>query len=165
VAAAGHQGELIDLRTLDLPLHGLDSASADLPNAVAWKQTMETADAVIWLTPEYTHSFTAPIKSAIDYLHAELRRKAVAVCGLSSGDLGGSRAVEQLKLVLIELHAAPIRDSVYFYDARTLFDEQGRLTEPKYVQLIDEMIVQLAWYARALRWGRDTLPSPDRQRR
>jgi NAD(P)H-dependent FMN reductase len=165
VAAAGHAGGLIDLRALDLPLHGLDPANEDLPSAVAWKQAMEAADAVVWLTPEYTHSFTAPIKSAIDYLHAELRRKPVAVCGLSSGDLGGSRAVEQLKLVLIELHAAPIRDSVYFYDARTLFDEQGQLTEPKYVTLIDEMLVQLAWYARALRWGRANLASPDRRRR
>ena len=69
-----------------------------------------------------------------------------------------------LKLVLIELHALPIRDSVYFSDARTLYDEQGRLTRPEYVQRIDEVIAQLAWYAQALRWGRANLPIPERRR-
>jgi len=125
---------------------------------------MARADAVIWLTPEYNHGYTSAVKNAIDYLHDELRRKPVAVCGLSGGMLGGARAVEQLKLVLIELHAVPIRDSVYFSDARSLFDPEGQLLRPEFIRRIDEVVAQLAWYARALKWGRANLPIPRRSR-
>jgi NAD(P)H-dependent FMN reductase len=100
----------------------------------------------------------------VDYLHAELRRKPVAVCGLSGGGLGGARAVEQLKLVLIEMHAVPIRDSVYFSDARALFDEQGALQQQNYLGRIDDMLAELIWYARVLTWGRAQVPLPVKSR-
>ena len=76
---------------------------------------------------------------------------------------GGVRAVEQLKLVLIELHALPIRGSVYFTDARSIFDDAGQLLRPEFVRRSDEVIAELAWYAAALRWGRANLPVPDRK--
>ncbi len=162
--AAGHHSELLDLRALDLPMYGRDRASDGHPSVVAFRQSLEAADGVVWLTPEYNHGYPSAIKNAIDYLHAEIRRKPVAVCGLSGGALGGVRAVEQLKLVLIELHALPIRDSVYFTDARALYDSEGNLLRPEFARRADEVLAELAWYARALRWGRANLPLPERKR-
>ena len=54
-------------------------------------------------------------------------------------------------------HGLPIRDSVYFSDARNLFDAAGTLLVPAYIRRVDDMLAELTWYARALRWGRDTL--------
>ena len=164
IAAAGCRTELIDLRALDVPAYGHDPEADASSGVFALRGMLERADAVVWLTPEYNHSFSSAVKNAIDYLHAELRRKPMAVCGLSGGQLGGARAVEQLKLVLIELHGLPIRDSVYFSDARNLFDEDGTLLVPAYHRRIDDMLGELAWYARALRWGRETLPLPQRSK-
>jgi NAD(P)H-dependent FMN reductase len=118
---------------------------------VTLRATLARSDASIWLTPEYNHSFTSAIKNAIDFLDDEIRRKPAAVCGLSGGLVGGARGVEQLKLVLIELHCVPIRDSVYFSAARTIFDPQGNLLRPEFFRRIDQVLAQLAWYARALR--------------
>ena len=162
IAAAGCRTELLDLRALDLPMYGHDPDVESGPSVLALRATLERADAVIWLTPEFNHGYSSAVKNAIDYLHGELRRKPMAVCGLSGGQLGGARAVEQLKLVLIELHGLPIRDSVYFSDARNLFDEAGTLLVPAYTRRIDDMLGELVWYARALRWGRETLPLPVR---
>ena len=162
IAAAGHATELLDLRELALSTFGRDPDADANPGVVALRAAIERADAVVWLTPEYNHGYSSPIKNAIDYLHAEPRRKPMAVCGLSGGQLGGARAVEQLKLVLIELHGLPIRDSVYFSDAANLFDADGTLLVPAFVRRIDDMLGELAWYARALRWGRETLPLPVR---
>jgi NAD(P)H-dependent FMN reductase len=145
-------------------MYGHDAASDSHPSVLTFRAAMAGADAVVWLSPEYNHGYTSAIKNAIDYLHAELRRKPVAVCGLSGGALGGARAVEQLKLVLIEMHALPIRDSVYFSDAGSLFDPEGNLLRPQFVRRIDEVLAELAWYAAALRWGRATLPIPERKR-
>ncbi len=162
--AAGHQSELVDLRELDLPIYGMDERGDDHPAAKQFQQTIAAADAVVFHTPEYNHSFTAAIKNAVDYLHSEIRRKPVAVTGLSGGALGGARAVEQLKLVLIELHALPIRGSVYFTDAASIFDAEGRLVREEFARRIDEVLAELAWYARALRWGREHVPIPQRKR-
>ena len=158
--ARGCQAPLIDLRALDLPVFGQSHGQEELPAVQALQQHVARADAVVWLTPEYNHSFTSAVKNAIDYLHGEMRRKPVAVCGLSGGGLGGARAVEQLKLVLVELHAVTIRDSVYFSDARTLFDDDGTLRRPEFVARIDDMLAELIWYAQILTWGRTHLPLP-----
>ena len=164
IEAAGCRTELVDLRALDLPVYGHFPEADSSPAVLGLRGTLEQADAVVWLTPEYNHSFSSAVKNAIDYLHAELRRKPMAVCGLSGGQLGGARAVEQLKLVLIELHGLPIRDSVYFSDARNLYDADGTLLVPEYYRRIDDMLGELIWYARALRWGRETLPLPVRSK-
>ena len=160
LARLGCQAPLIDLRALDLPIFGMSRDQDDLPAVAELKATAATADAIVWLTPEYNHGYTSAIKNAVDYLHSEIRRKPVAVCGLSGGGLGGARAVEQLKLVLIELHAVTIRDSVYFSDARNLFDQDGALQRPEYIGRIDDMLAELIWYARCLTWGRAQVPLP-----
>lgn len=129
-----------------------------------FRRLLGESQASVWLTPEYNHGYTAAIKNAIDYLHGELRRKPVLVCGLSGGAIGGARAVEQLKLVLVELHAVTIRESIYFADARTLFDHGEAPRRTSLVERIDYAIAELDWYAQALVWGRDNVPIPQRQR-
>jgi hypothetical protein len=58
----------------------------------------------------------------------------------------------------------PIRDSVYFSDARTIFDDRGALQRPEYLGRIDDMLAELAWYARVLTWGRAQVPLPVKSR-
>ena len=164
VAAAGHETALIDLKELDLPLYDEEPASEAHAGVGRLREVLARSDASVWQSPEYNHSFTSAVKNAIDYLDEELRRKPVAVAGLG-GLSGGVRAVEQLKLVLIELHALPIRGSVYFSDAASIFDPDGRLLREEVVVRIDEVLAELAWYAGALRWGRANLPIPERRRR
>ena len=160
----GCRAPLVDLRALDLPVFGMSRKQDELPSVIELKTTAAEADAIVWLTPEYNHGYTSAIKNAVDYLHHELIRKPMAVCGLSGGGLGGARAVEQLKLVLIELRAVTIRDSVYFSDARALFDQDGALQRPEYVGRIDDMLAELIWYAQVLTWGRTQVPLPAKSR-
>ncbi len=164
VAAAGHDTELLDLRDLALPMYDEEEASESHPSVTRLRETIGRSHASIWLSPEYNHSFTSAIKNAIDFLDDELRRKPIAACGLAGGVSGGIRATEGLKTVLIELHAVPIRESVHFGEARTLFDAEGALLRPEFIRRIDYMLAHLVWYARALNWGRAHLPVPERPR-
>ena len=163
IAEAGHRTQLVDLREYDLPMFDEEEASENHVGVAAFRQIIAESDAQVWLTPEYNHGYSSVVKNALDYLHGEIRRKPAAVCGLSGGGLGGARAVEQLKSVLIELHVVPIRESVYFSDARNLFDPSGALLRPEFLDRIDYVISDLAWYAQALRWARDTIPLPKRR--
>lgn len=157
VAANGHHTQQIDLRDLNLPTYDGNPSNDEHSSVQLLREIIAGADALIWLTPEYNHSFTSATKNAIDYLGRELWRKPVAVVGLSSGMLGGARAVEQLNLVLIELRAVPIRESVYFSDACALFNAEGQLLRPDFVRRIDAMLAELTWYGYVLKWGRANL--------
>lgn len=61
----------------------------------AWASRVADADAFIWVTPEYNHSFTAPLKNAIDYLVHEWRGKTVAFVSYG-GQSSGTRGVAGL---------------------------------------------------------------------
>lgn len=164
VEALGHRTHLIDLRELTLPMYDEEETTEQHPHVVRFREIMQRSDGSIWLSPEYNHAYTSAIKNAIDYLHAEIRRKPVAACGLAGGVSGGIRASEALKTALIELHAVPIRESVHFSEARTLFDHEGNLLRPEYHRRIDYVVRELEWYARALKWGRLHVPIPERPR-
>lgn len=164
VGAAGHETELIDLRDLKLPMYDEEEETDRHQAVLDFKATVARSDASIWLSPEYNHSFTGVIKNAIDHLHDELRRKPAAACGLAGGTSGGIRASEGLKTVLIEMHAVPIRESVHFSEARTIFDAEGNLLRPEFERRIDYMLADLLWYAQALGWGREHVPIPQRPR-
>lgn len=163
VARTGHQTQLVDLRELNLPMFDMEETSEQHRAVVAFRQLIAESHASVWLTPEYNHGYTSAVKNAVDYLHGEIRRKPAAVCGLSGGLIGGARAVEQFKQVLIEMHVVPIRESVYFSDAGTLFDASGALTRPELVDRIDYVISDLIWYAHTLNWGRSNVPVPERR--
>lgn len=154
--AAGHAGQLVDLKELALPFY--DEEGPQAPQVRDFLEILGRADATVWIAPEYNHAFSAAVKNAIEHVGRQLRRKPAAICGVSKGPLGGARGVQQLKLSLLDLHVAPVRGSVYFADASKLFDEEGRLLDSSISDRIDEVISELAWYARALRWGRENLP-------
>ncbi len=163
IEALGHRSVLVDLRELALPMYDEEPESEAQPGVARLRELLAESDASVWQSPEYNHSFTSAVKNAVDFVDEELRRKPVAVCGLG-GLSGGVRAVEQFKLVLIEMHALPIRDSVHFTEARTLFDAEGKLQRPEFLPRIDQMVMELAWYAQSLRWGRENVAVPQRRR-
>ncbi|WP_327155377.1 NADPH-dependent FMN reductase [Streptomyces tubercidicus] len=119
---------------------------------------VDEADAFVVITPEYNHSFPAPLKHAIDLLHSPWQAKPVGFVSYG-GISGGLRAVEQLRLVFAELHATTVRETVSFPLAGKLFDDTGRLHDPApAAQAADTLLHQLTWWAVALREARATRP-------
>ena len=88
----------------------------------------------------------------------EWRGKPVAFVSYG-GVSAGLRAVEQLRLVLAEQHAATIRDGVCFANAWNQFDEAGRLADAERAErAMATMLGQLHWWASALRSARNSVP-------
>jgi Predicted flavoprotein len=82
---------------------------------------MAAADAFVIVTPEYNHSFPAPLKNAIDWHNEQWHAKPVAFVSYG-GIAGGLRAVEQLRVVLAEVHAVTIRNTVSLHNYGVVFD-------------------------------------------
>lgn len=108
--------ELVDLAEYKLPLLGaeLTSAEQEVANVAikSWSDKMASFDGYIFITPEYNHAIGGALKNAIDFLNPELNNKAAGFVGY--GSLGGTRAHENLRLILGELQVADVRTAVTF---------------------------------------------------
>jgi NAD(P)H-dependent FMN reductase len=151
----------------DMAVDVIDLADTQLPDVLAEKPATEVtaitprlanADAFVVVTPEYNHSFPAPLKTAIDWHFKEWRAKPVGFVSYG-GISGGLRAVEQLRQVFAELHAVTVRDTVSFHGAWTQFDPESCPKDPeRYEKAAQSMLDQLAWWGQALREARAQRP-------
>ncbi|WUH89502.1 NAD(P)H-dependent oxidoreductase [Streptomyces sp. NBC_00433] len=121
--------ELVDL--LDYKLPHLDEVMPPSlgqyaqPHTLRWAEKIASFDGFVMVTPEYNHSTSGALKNAIDFLYAEWNNKAVGF--VSYGSVGGTRAVEHLRLVAGELQMADVRSQV----ALSLFTDFVNFSEFK----------------------------------
>jgi NAD(P)H-dependent FMN reductase len=87
-----------------------------------WSARVDAADAFVWVTPEYNHSFNAPLKNAIDYLNQEWQHKPVGFVSYG-GVSAGTRAVQMLKPVAAVLKLVPAVANVVIPNVGRLFDD------------------------------------------
>ena len=100
------------------------------------------------------HGYPAILKSALDATYGEWVRRPVSFVSYG-GWSGGTRAVEQLRQVVVELQMAPVRGSVVLQFAPRLFDEDGRLQNAEFFEAAaTRMLDDLAWWAAALKEAR-----------
>src|SRR5207244_3473363 len=93
-------------RRADAAHHGQYSK----PHTQAWAAKIGSFDGYVFVTPEYNHGVAGALKKAIGFLFREWNDKAAGF--VSYGGAGGARAVEQLRLVLAEVHIATVRNQV-----------------------------------------------------
>ena len=85
--------------------------------------------------------------------------KGMTLTFVSYGGIAqGLRAVEQLRLVLAELHAVTIRDTVSFHSTAGVFDSNGDPSDPASAVAAKTLIDQLLWWATALKSARAAQP-------
>ena len=146
--------ELIDIRDLRFTIDDAGEAIKD----AQFSATINRADGLILVVPEYNHSFPGLLKHVLDTNLQEYIHKAVGVCGVSAGPFGGARMIQSLLPVLRELGLVTIFWDVYFGNARTLFDPAtGNITDPAYAGRVKKFLDELVWMARVLRFGRESL--------
>ena len=106
--------EIVDLLAYDLPL--LDEPMPPAmgkytkPHTMAWSAKIAAFDGYVFVTPEYNHGPSGALKNAIDFLYREWNNKAAGF--VAYGSAGGTRAVEQLRLIMAELQIADVRGQV-----------------------------------------------------
>lgn len=149
----GVETELVDIRELDFPI---DDAGEAIKNP-KFSETVERADALIIVAPEYNHGYPGMLKHALDSNLKEYVHKAVGVCGVSAGPFGGARVIENLLPVLRELGLVTIFWDVNFSNVQKVFDSEGRLQETAYLRRLDKFLKELIWMATVLRYGRDNV--------
>lgn len=124
--------EVLDLRDYPMPFYDQaitpsQVANGDYANSIVkeWAKKIKEADAFLVVSPEYNHGYSAVLKNSLDSVYAEWNGKPIAF--VSYGNMGGARAVEQLRQVVVELQMSPIRSAVHIQTPWFMLDEKGNL--------------------------------------
>ncbi|GAA2245560.1 hypothetical protein GCM10010401_18730 [Rarobacter faecitabidus] len=110
-------------------------------HTIDWSRRVEAADAFVFVTPEYNHSYSPALKNALDFLFVEWSRKPVAfvayggVSGGTRGLMAMAPVIEALGLVRaqtnVEIHGAGslVKDGAFAADERLAGTLGKALTE------------------------------------
>ena len=139
--------ELVDIADYGLPL--LDEpipasqGKYSKEHTKRWSAKIAEFDGFVFVTPEYNHAPSGALKNAIDFLYAEWNNKAAGF--VSYGSAGGTRAVEQLRLIMAELQIADVRAQVTFqlatdFENYTAFKKPDEKKEKSLNGMLDQLV-------------------------
>lgn len=89
-----------------------------------WSARVESADAFVFVTPEYNHSFSPALKNAVDYVSLEWARKPLGFVSYG-GISAGTRGVITLKPALVGLGLVMTQANVELPFAAKQIDDDG----------------------------------------
>jgi NAD(P)H-dependent FMN reductase len=154
--------EVLDLREIDIPyfnetLNPSYVQNGEYGNSVTqeWAKKINSADAFIVISPEYNHGYSAVLKNALDVIYSEWNKKAIGF--VSYGSVGGSRAVEQLRQVAVELQMASTRTAVHIHAPWFMRKEDGSLKDDAlkpYDGTLNNLLDEIIWWGNALKIAR-----------
>ncbi|MEO0408464.1 MAG: NADPH-dependent FMN reductase [Cyanobacteria bacterium P01_A01_bin.135] len=143
VKALGADGEVLDLREMNLPFCDGGEDYPDYPDVVKLQNTVKAADGLILATPEYHGSVSGVIKNALDLMSFdELSGKVAGVISVLGGQ-PNSNALNELRLILRWVHAWVIPEQVAIGRAWQAFDEDGTLKDEKLGERFDKFAQSL----------------------
>jgi NAD(P)H-dependent FMN reductase len=144
--------ELIDIRNVPIATNDAGESLKD----PGFSATMERADGLIIVVPEYNHGYPGLLKHILDTCLKEYIHKAVGLCGVSAGPFGGTRVIQNLLPVMRELGLVNIFYDLNFGNVQNLFDESGNLIDKQtYIRRLDKFMDELVWMSTVLRYGRE----------
>ena len=132
-----------------IPPFDEDDETLPAPEVLEWRKAIESADAVLFATPEYNSSIPGQLKNAIDWAsrpkaQAALRNKPVAVIGASTSMFGALWAQAELRKVLSASGARVLDTELAVATAHEAFDGEDQLMEAELGDALRSVLQDLA---------------------
>ncbi len=142
--------EIVEIGTL--PLFNQDLEETPPTPWVEFRDRVRSADALLFITPEYNRSIPAALKNAIDvgsrpYGKSVWDGKPGAVVSVSPGAYGGFGANHHLRQTLMYLNVATLQQpEVYLAGVSKLFDDKGNLVAESAKEFLQKFMTAFtAW--------------------
>ena len=149
-----HRGVMTDL--IDVADYGLTATS--VPGIglepAHYRELVTASDGLVIVAPEYNHGYPGELKLLLDLEYQAYVRKPVGFVSVSSGQLGGTRMVEQLRQVAAALQMVSVSPAVHITNVENAVRQTGEFVDESADVVLDQMIDEMAWYARSLTSGR-----------
>jgi chromate reductase, NAD(P)H dehydrogenase (quinone) len=150
-------GTTIESFELDgIPSFNQDEDASPPAKVAELKKRIRSADAILFVTPEYNYSVPGVLKNAIDwasrpYGDSAWNGKPVAIMGATVGTLGTARAQYHLRQMFVFLNMYAVNQpEVMVSNAHKHFDQDGTLTDETTKKLIQQLLEELVSWTRRL---------------
>ena len=132
-----------------IPPFDEDDEASPAPEVLEWRRAIDSADAVLFATPEYNSSIPGQLKNAVDWAsrpkaQAALRNKPVAVIGASMSMFGGLWSQAELRKVLSASGARVLDNELAVATAHEAFDGEDQLIEAELGDALGSVVEDLA---------------------
>lgn len=154
-AAEGVETELIDIAELMVDVNDAGEAV----KAPAFAATVSASDGFVIVVPEYNHGYPGLLKHVLDSNYWEYVHRAVGLVGVSSGPIGGARAIENLVPVVKAVGLVPIVWDLNVGNVAAVFADDGAITDARLDGRIAGFIGEMVWMSTTLRHGRAFVPN------
>ena len=147
LAPAGAEIEVFELD--GIPIFNQDLEGTPPESVKEFKIKIRSADALLFVSPEYNYSIPGVLKNAIDwasrpYGDNAFEGKPVAIMSASIGMLGGARMQYHLRQVCVFLNMFPVnRPEVMMPNAASKVDADGRITDDVTKKFVKELLENL----------------------
>lgn len=156
--AGGVEIDLIDLAKIALPDDSGLRPGGGPRSEVA--ERIERAEAFVFVTPEYNHSYPASLKRLIDWHYREWMLKPATI--VAYGVQGGHAATEHLRGVLAELNMVTTRRVIGLRAPWETLDDAGRYAPDGGVTHgLAGALAELGWWTEVLADARANRPFPN----
>lgn len=128
------EGVEFEFASLDLPLFNYELEGEFPTDAQKLKDIIESADGVLFVTPEYNRSFSGVLKNAIDWASRpwgsnSFDGKPAGIIGASPSPLGTTQAQSQLRSVAVYLGMKVLGQPELYVDTTRALNEDGSIAE------------------------------------
>ena len=153
--------EIVDLADYPLPLFDAPASDAWMPTpnpvAAKWQAKLKEFDGYIFVTAEYNRSIPGALKNAIDWAYTPFIKKAAAF--VAYGSVGGARAVEHLRTIMVELQAVPVRHGIHIGGSDFMPLMMGQKTwddvKAGFDGFVPDLLNNLVWWTNATKTARE----------
>jgi chromate reductase len=139
----------------NLPLYNEDLEARAPEEWLAFRRRVKSAEAVLFVTPEYNRSVPAVLKNALDvgsrpYGQSVWDAKPGAVVSVAPGAIGAFGANQHLRQSMVFLNVPMLQQpEAYLGGAADLFDAEGKVTKASTVEFLRKFLQAFAtWIAR-----------------
>jgi chromate reductase len=153
LAPASLELEIVEIG--QLPFYNQDDDASPPETWTAFRQRVQAADAVLFVTPEYNRSVPGVLKNALDvasrpYGHSAWNGKPGAVVSVSPGALGAFGANHHLRQSLVFLNVPTLQQpEAYIGGVANLLDAEGKLINEGTRELLRKLLQDFAAWIEA----------------
>lgn len=144
--AQKYKAVLLDVSTMNLPLYNGDDEQYEREDVKTLKKTIENADGILLMSPEYHSGMSGALKNMLDFLSSsEFSHKPVGLIAVSGGGKGGINALTNMRTVMRGVYANVIPRQLVL-DPKDFDYEHERIVKGMDVR-VDELWKELTQYA------------------
>jgi NAD(P)H-dependent FMN reductase len=148
--------KVIDLIKYEIPILEERLGRTDNPPAAVKEAgaILDSADAIILVSPEYLGGISGVLKNFLDYYLTEISGKPIGVVTASGGKLGGINASHEMQKLILAIGSYPMPKKFLVPFVHEAFDEDFNVLKDDVAKSAEVFTNEFLWFAHTIAHGK-----------